>query len=208
MTYSPLSNQQEHNLMLEEEERYEQMMELSRQQGRIDEATGLPLNEDGTVTSTTTPTRKTAEGIKSSRELRSAGEPDVYVTTRAIADTGYGDTAVAIESTLLDLSLADEFPNGRKDFRLQMLEKSISGGIIQVKVESLHSNKILTVLEVDLNQDTLTALFTKQADFSTFAHETAHYMLTVLENIVTTENAPLELINDFNILLDFGVLKI
>ena len=32
-------------------------------------------------------------------------------------------------------------------------------------------------------------------------------MLTVLENIVTGENAPLELTNDFNILLDFWGVK-
>ena len=86
----------------------------------IDERTGLPLNENGTVTVYHHTNRKAAEGIKATNQLRSAGEPDVYVTTRAIADTGYGDTAVAIRVDPSRLSLDDEFPNGRKDYRLNV----------------------------------------------------------------------------------------
>ena len=54
---------------------------------------------------------------------------------------------------------------------------------------------------------TLTAILTQEADFSTFAHETAHYMLTVLENIVSTDSAPQELVADFNTLLKFWGVK-
>ena len=54
---------------------------------------------------------------------------------------------------------------------------------------------------------TLTTILTTNADFSTFAHETAHYMLTVLENIVLTDNAPQELTADFNRLLKFWGVK-
>ena len=175
-----------------------------QQQGRIDETTGLPLNPDGTVTVYHHTDRKSAEQIKSSRELRSAGEPDVYVTTRAIADTGYGNTAVAIRVDPSRLSLDDEFPNGRKDYRLSVGEPR---GSIQVKVGEFAQQQDSDGARGRFQPDTLTALFTTQADFSTFAHESAHYMLTVLENIVTGENAPLELINDFNILLDFWGVK-
>ena len=95
------------------------------------ESTGLPLNADGTVTVYHHTDRKSAERIKSERKLRSAGEPDVYVTNRSITDTGYGDTAVAIRIDPSRLSLDDEFPNGRKDFRLSVGKPR---GSIQVDV--------------------------------------------------------------------------
>ena len=92
-----------------------------QQQGRedtnIDEGTGLPLNPDGTVTVYHHTSRRNAERIRATGELRSAAEPDVYVTTRAITDTGYGDTAVTIRVEPSRLSLDDEFPNGRRDYR-------------------------------------------------------------------------------------------
>ena len=91
-----------------------------QQQGRIDETTGLPLNSDGTVTVFHHTSRANAERIRATGELRSSGEPDVYVTTRAIADTGYGNTAVAIRVDPTRLSLDDEFPNGRRDYRLSV----------------------------------------------------------------------------------------
>ena len=175
-----------------------------QQQRNIDESTGLPLNPDGTVTVYHHTNRRAAEGIKATNQLRSAGEPDVYVTTRAIADTGYGDTAVAIRVDPSRLSLDDEFPNGRRDFRLSVGRPR---GSIQVKIGEFAQQQDSDGARGRFQPDTLTALFTTQADFSTFAHESAHYMLTVLENIVTGENAPLELTNDFNILLDFWGVK-
>ena len=96
-----------------------------------DAGTGLPLNPDGTVTVYHHTDRKSASRIESTGELRSAGEPDVYVSTRAIADTGYGDTAVAIRVEPSRLSLDDEFPNGRRDFRLSVGKP---GGSVRVKV--------------------------------------------------------------------------
>ena len=175
-----------------------------QQQRNIDEATGLPINPDGTVTVYHHTNRRNAERIKSEGRLRSSGEPDVYVTTRAITDTGYGDTAVAIRIDPSRLSLDDEFPNGRRDYRLSVGEPR---GSIQVKVGEFAQQQDSDGARGRFQPDTLTALFTTQADFSTFAHESAHYMLTVLENIVTGENAPLELVNDFNILLDFWGVK-
>ena len=175
-----------------------------QQQRNIDEATGLNLNPDGTVTVYHHTNRRAAEEIRATNRLRSSGEPDVYVTTRAIADTGYGNTAVAIRVDPSRLSLDDEFPNGRRDYRLSVGEPR---GSIQVKVGEFAQQQDSDGARGRFQPDTLTALFTTQADFSTFAHESAHYMLTVLENIVTGENAPLELTNDFNILLDFWGVK-
>ena len=149
-----------------------------QQQGRIDESTELPLNADGTVTVYHHTNRRAAEQIKATGQLRSAGEPDVYVTTRAITDTGYGNTAVAIRIDPIRLSLDDEFPNGRRDFRLSVGEPR---GSIQVKVGEFAQQQDSDGARGRFQPETLTALFTTQADFSTFAHESAHYMLTVLE---------------------------
>ena len=100
-------------------------------QGRIDEETGLPLNADGTVTVFHHTDKQSADSIRESGELRSAGEPDVYVTSRNITDTGYGDTAVGLRVDPSRLSLDDEFPNGRRDFRLSVGKP---GGSLQVEV--------------------------------------------------------------------------
>ena len=182
--------------------------ETFQQQGRedtnIDELTGLPINPDGTVTLYHHTDRKSAEQIKSERKLRSSGEPDVYVTTRAIADTGYGNTAVAIRVDPSRLSLDDEFPNGRRDYRLSV---GTPRGSVQVKVGEYLEQQSSEGARGQFDPTTFTTILTKEADFSTFAHETAHYMLTVLENIVATDNAPQELTADFNRLLKFWGVK-
>ena len=175
-----------------------------QQQGNIDESTGLPLNPDGTVTVFHHTNRRAAESIKATGQLRSAGEPDVYVTTRAIADTGYGDTAVAIRVEPSRLSLDDEFPNGRRDFRLSVGKPR---GSIQVKVGEYFEQQASDGARGRFEPTTLTTILTEKADFSTFAHETAHYMLTVLENIVSADSAPQELTADFNTLLKFWGVK-
>jgi len=100
-------------------------------QKRVDERTGLPLNSDGTVTVYHHTNKRAAESIRESGELRSAGEPDVYVTTQDTPDTGYGDTAVPIRIDPSKLSLDDMFPNGRKDFSLNIGKP---GGSIPVDV--------------------------------------------------------------------------
>jgi len=97
----------------------------------IDENTGLPLNSDGTVTVYHHTNKRAAESIRESGELRSAGEPDVYFTTQDTPDTGYGDTAVPIRIDPSKLSLNDMFPNGRKDFSLNIGKP---GGSIPVDV--------------------------------------------------------------------------
>ena len=179
--------------------------ETFQQQGRegtnIDEGTGLPLNPDGTVTVYHHTSRRNAERIRATGELRSSGEPDVYVTTRAITDTGYGDTAVTIRVEPSRLSLDDEFPNGRRDFRLSVGEPR---GSIRVNVgEFLEQRRDSKGPKGRFDPKSFTTLINQESDISTFFHETGHYMLSVMEDIVMQPDAPADMVNDFNVLLDF-----
>jgi len=99
---------------------------------KIDEVTGLPLNEDGTVTLYHHTNKVAADEISKTGILKSNGEPDVYLTTRKETDTGYGDTAVAIRVNPSELQIDDQFPNGRKDFRINV---KIPKGQINVNIE-------------------------------------------------------------------------
>lgn len=96
-----------------------------------DANTGLPLNADGTVTVYHHTSKAAADAIRRTGILKADAEPDVYVTTRQETDTGYGDTAVAIRVRPEDLQIDDEFPNGRKDFRLNVGKP---GGSVKVDV--------------------------------------------------------------------------
>ena len=88
--------------------------------GRSDEITGLPLNPNGTVTVYHGTTKESAAEIQQTGILKSAGEPDVYFTT-AKDGTGYGDgTVVGVEIDPKQLILDDEFPDGRRDFRVNV----------------------------------------------------------------------------------------
>ena len=175
-----------------------------QQQGRIDEATELPLNADGTVTVYHHTNRRAAEQIRATGQLRSAGEPDVYVTTRAITDTGYGDTAVAIRVEPSRLSLDDEFPNGRRDYRLSVGKPR---GSIRVKVGEFLQQSEPDGIRGGFDPKTLTTVLTKESDFSTFLHETAHYMLTVMEDIAMSDQASQQQTDDFQTLLKFFGVK-
>ena len=179
--------------------------ETFQQQGtedtNIDEGTGLPLNPDGTVTVYHHTSRRNAEEIRATGQLRSAGEPDVYVTTRAIADTGYGNTAVTIRVDPSRLSLDDEFPNGRRDYRLSVGEPR---GSIRVNVgEFLEQRRDSKTPKGRFDPKSFTTLINQESDISTFFHETGHYMLSVMEDIVIQPDAPADMVNDFNVLLDF-----
>lgn len=76
---------------------------------------------------------KNADAIKSSGVLKSAGEPHVYVTTHPTPDIGYGDTAVPIRISKKLLELDDEFPGGRKDFRISVGKPGGSVKVATVK---------------------------------------------------------------------------
>ena len=101
-----------------------------------DENTGLPLNADGTVTIYHHTSAAAATAIRRTGTLKAQAEPDVYVTTHRETDTGYGDTAVAIRIDPARLQIDDEFPNGRKDFRLNV---GRPGGSIRVELENEQS---------------------------------------------------------------------
>ena len=98
-----------------------------------DDATGLPLNQDGTVTVYHHTSAKNAEKIRQTGKLKAEAEPDVYVTTRRETDTGYGDTAVPIRINPELLSIDDEFPGGRKDFRINVGKP---GGSVDVTISN------------------------------------------------------------------------
>lgn len=99
---------------------------------KTDESTGLPLNDDGTVTVYHHTSKEAAEQIARTGRLKSEAEPDVYVTTHRDTDTGYGDTAVPVRVKPEHLQLDDEFPNGRKDFRI---DTGRPGGSVKVAVD-------------------------------------------------------------------------
>ena len=78
---------------------------------------GLPVNKDGTVTLLHGTNKEAAKNIIATGRLKSAGEPDVYLTTSPNA--GYGDgTVVKVNVDPKKLFIDDEFPDGRFDFRL------------------------------------------------------------------------------------------
>lgn len=99
--------------------------------GAVHEATGLPLNADGTVTVYHHTSPEAAAKIRESGQLTSGGEPDVYVTSQRETGTGYGDAVVPIRVKPESLSLDDEFSNGRRDFRMNA---GRPGGSVPVQI--------------------------------------------------------------------------
>lgn len=94
--------------------------DVAKSMRKMDELTGLPLNPDGTVTLYhATPTKEAADAIRKTGVLKSAGEPDVYMST-AKSGTGYGDYVVEINVDPRKIEIDDEFPDGRKDFRMSV----------------------------------------------------------------------------------------
>ncbi len=102
----------------------DQMLALSPQTLRslvsMDEATGLPLNRDGTITVYHHTSAQAAARIRREGRLRSDAEPDVYVTTERTPTIGYGDEVVELTIDPARLVLDDEFPTGRRDFRIDV----------------------------------------------------------------------------------------
>ena len=175
--------------------------DVFNQQAR-DAASDLVVNPDGTVTVYHHTNARAAKLIRQSGQLTSAAEPDVYVTTRATADTGYGDTAVPIRVNPDQLNIDDEFPDGRRDYRLNT---GRPGGSISVAVGEYSS---------DLNQQNrggfdpkrLTTILYKGADYSTFLHETSHFFLSAYADMATMPDATPQMKADMQQILGwFGV---
>ena len=96
---------------------------LNRQAGVIDpNLLGLQVNPDGTVSLYHGTTKQAADEIVKSKTLKSAGEPNVYLTTAK--DAGYGDgSLVQVDVHPRFLNLDDEFPGGRMDFSIDAPKK-------------------------------------------------------------------------------------
>jgi hypothetical protein len=168
----------------------------------IDDRTGLKLNPDGTVTVYHHTNARAAERIERSGQLTAAGEPDVYVTTRAEPDTGYGDTVVPIRVDPAKLSIDDEFPNGRIDYRLNV---GRPGGSIKVNVGEYQAT-LNQPARGGFDPKRLTTILSEKADYSTFLHETAHFFLTVYADMAAMPEATQQMKDDMQTVLDwFGV---
>lgn len=97
----------------------------------IDAKTGLPLNPDGTVTLYHGTTEAGAKGILETSTLKAAAEPDIYMTTDP-GGGGYGDRVIQMRVKPDQLIAEDEFPGGRKDFRINVGKP---GGSIPITLE-------------------------------------------------------------------------
>ena len=86
---------------------------------KIDPATGLPLNPDGSVTVYHGTTAEGARAIRASGKLTAENEPQIHLTTDP-AGGGLGDgTVVKVRVPPDWLALDDEFPDGRMDFTVE-----------------------------------------------------------------------------------------
>lgn len=161
------------------------------EQGAIHEDTGLPLNEDGTVTLYHHTSAAAADAIRKTGRLKSEAEPDVYLTTHKDTDTGYGDTAVPVRVDPAKLQLDDEFPDGRQDYRI---DTGRPGGSIKVKIggdnEVNQGARGKLSFADDITTAPSTITLNKNADLSTFVHELGHFQLEMLAHM--SAGKPLE----------------
>lgn len=147
----------------------------------VDEATGLPLNADGTVTVYHHTSAEKAAKIRQTGFLRSAGEPDLYFTTRADTDTGYGDTAIAVRVKPERLALDDEFPGGRADFRVAAPSRVrrlrfLPDGSAVLNQSAVALKEAQTRLpRAAFHPSTNTITLLDNADLTSFLHESAHF---------------------------------
>ena len=122
---------------------------------QVDEATGLPLNSDGTVTVYHHTSAANAQAITKSGVLKAQAEPDVYVTSRKETDTGYGDTAVPVRVRPDQLQVDDEFPDGRVDYRISVKRPggSLRVGVGEATPQTLNqSTPLPETIEIDGKQ--------------------------------------------------------
>jgi len=81
------------------------------------------------------------------------------------------------------------------------METAVGDG--QQQSEILSQEKIPGGARGGFDPKTLTTILNKDADYSTFLHETAHFMLTVMADLAGKENATTRMKDDFQTLLDF-----
>lgn len=153
----------------------------------IDELTGLPLNEDGTVTVYHHTSAASAEQIRRTGVLRSEAEPDLYFTTTKETDTGYGDTAIPVRVKPERLQLDDEFPGGRQDFRVESPGKSR-----RLKFMADGSASLQQDARGTFSPSTNTIALLKGADLSTFLHELGHAFLSIQSDMAARIQAQID----------------
>lgn len=169
-------------------------------QQKIDDATGLPLNEDGTVTLYHHTSRESAESIIQSGRLKSSAEPHVYVTTEKKANTGYGDSVVEVMIRPDLLEIDDEFPSGRVDYRISVGKP---GGSVLVKAKDAGESSLFQEPEgvkrgqIKIGKTGLEISLFEKADLSTFIHESGHFFLEVMGDIATSPDAPQQIKDDY-----------
>jgi hypothetical protein len=184
--------------------------------GLVDSATGLPLNDNGTVTLYHHTNAEAAAAIRAGGVLKSAGEPDVYLTTRDTPDTGYGEASVAVRVDPAALTLDDEFPDGRKDFRLSVVKP---GGSVKVDILRQTVNDLLredgidpeaapeaTRGSIEFHPDGSAVIraVRGKADLSTVLHELGHLFLKDLQTAVREGRGGERAAADLKILTEFG----
>ena len=172
-----------------------------KQPAHIDASTGLPLNPDGTVTLYHHTSKELADQIRKTKTLTSKGEPDVYLTTSKDSDTGYGDTAVAIDVNPDRLQIDDEFPGGRQDYRIHV------GSGKSLKIQPSRYEQSSRGGYSPLGDGRSLITYGDKADPSTHVHELMHYTLDTLAHYTSMEGASVELKRDMQTLLDFTGYK-
>ena len=90
-----------------------------------------PRNPDGTVTLYHGTTAARAANILREGKLRPGPEGAAFLTTTPSA-IGYGDVVLRLRLKTVRMYLDDEFPDGRRDYRV---EPAFPGGTIPVVVE-------------------------------------------------------------------------
>lgn len=99
---------------------------------------GLKTNPDGTVTLYHGTSKASAGEIVKDNLLKSAGEPDVYLSSSK--SPGYGDATVSVDVNPARLFVDDAFPDGRFDFRLPTKTKvaPVSNARLTTEFEIAH----------------------------------------------------------------------
>ncbi len=88
-------------------------------------------------------------------------------------------------------------------------EEGVAGDMETITGDGMQQSEILSQEKIPggarggFDPTTLTTILNKDADYSTFLHETAHFMLTVMADLAGKENATPKMVNDFQTLLDF-----
>lgn len=192
------------------------------QSGEVDDLTGLPLNEDGTVTVYHHTSKENADKIRKAGMLKSAGEPDLYFTTTSETNTGYGDTAIPFRVKPERLQLDDEFPDGRQDYRVESPARGRRVRFLPDGSGVLNQGGTAPRAQIsmgdDITQQPSIISLLEKADLSSFIHESGHFFLEVQADLASRIAGRIArgedvgpgaqgIVDDFNKVLDWAGVK-